>query len=106
MPLGLGIRFFFLGMDFALPAFSISSFLLANFCLKYESEVACLVSHLLQHFFADIFASGFGIIILKTLVFTASVFAWVSMDDPVTFKSEVDWRTGGPEGLWLLDGIL
>jgi hypothetical protein len=28
------------------------------------------------------------------------------MDDPASFKSEVNWRSGGPEYLWLLDGIL
>jgi hypothetical protein len=74
--------------------------------LKCESDVACLVSCLCRQFFTDIFCYGFGIIILKTLVFTALVFAWVLVDGPALFKSEVDWRTGGPEGLWLLDGIL
>jgi len=29
----------------------------------------------------------------------------VSVTHPASFKSEVDWRTGGPEGLWLLHGI-
>jgi hypothetical protein len=28
------------------------------------------------------------------------------VDGPASFQSEVDWRTGGTEGLWLLDGLL
>jgi hypothetical protein len=28
------------------------------------------------------------------------------VDGPDSFKSEVNGRTGGPEGLWLSDGIL
>jgi hypothetical protein len=40
------------------------------------------------------------------LVFTALVSDCVLVDGPASYKSEVDWRTGGPEGLWLLDGIL
>jgi hypothetical protein len=93
-------------MDFALPSFSIFTFLLVTVCLEYESQVAYLVSCLLQPFFAAICSSGFGIIILKTLVFTALVCAWVLVDGPASFQSEVDWRTGGTEGLWLLDGLL
>jgi hypothetical protein len=30
----------------------------------------------------------------------------VLLDGPVLFKSEVNWTTGGPEGLWLSEGIL
>ena len=47
-----------------------------------------------------------GIIKFKTLVLTALVFAWVLVAHPASFKSEVDWRAGGPEGLWFLHGIL
>jgi hypothetical protein len=65
-PLTLGAQHcFFLGIDFALPSFPSFSFLLVIVCLKYDSEVACLVSCLFRHFFADIFFCGVGIIILK-----------------------------------------
>lgn len=47
-------RCFFLEMNFALPSFSNLSFLLAIVCLKYESEVACLVSYLFRHFVSEL----------------------------------------------------
>jgi len=40
-----------------------------------------------------------GIITFKTLVLIALVFALVLVAHPASFKSEVDWRAGGPEGL-------
>jgi hypothetical protein len=43
---------------------------------------------------------------LIALVFTASVFCLGVSGWSSSFKSDVDRRTGGPEGLWLLDGIL
>jgi hypothetical protein len=67
-----------------------------------QSSVSCPF----RHFLLDTSLSVVGFIILKTLVFTALGFAWVFVDYTASFKSEVDWRTGGPEGLWLSDGIL
>ena len=64
------------------------------------------MSCLFRHFLLDTSLSGVGVIVLKTLVFTALGFAWVFVDCTVSFKSEIDWRTGSPEGLWLSDGIL
>ena len=81
-------------------------FPLATIHLKYDSEVACLVSCLLWHFFVDIFFSVVGIKIFKTLVFTVLVSAWVSVRGSALFKTEVDWRTDGPEDLWLPNEIL
>jgi hypothetical protein len=40
------------------------------------------------------------------LVFNALVFDWMLVDSPSSIKSEVDWKTGGSEGLRLLDVIL
>jgi hypothetical protein len=91
-------------MDFALPSLSIFSFLLAIVSLKYESEVKCLVS-----FGTSVRTFSYlvlELLYLKHWFFTALVFDWVLVDVPASFKSEVDSRTGGPEGLWLLDGIL
>jgi hypothetical protein len=65
----------------------------------------CLTSRELRGFFADIFFSIVGLTIFKALVFTALVFALVLKHSPASFKSEVDCRTGGPNGLWLSDGI-
>jgi hypothetical protein len=40
------------------------------------------------------------------LAFTNLVFALVLVHGPAIFKSEVNWRAGGPEGLWLSHGIV
>jgi hypothetical protein len=103
----LGAPGFFLFRNGFHTAFHLHiQFSFSHLFLKYESKVPCLVSCLFQHSFADIFFPGFGITMLKTLVFTAFVFDWVLVDGPTSFKSGVDWRTGGPEGLWLLDVML
>jgi hypothetical protein len=56
--------------------------------------------------FGDIFFFGVGIILFRTLLFTALVFVLVLVHGPALFKSEVDWRNCGPEGLWLSNGIV
>jgi hypothetical protein len=45
----------------------------------------------------DIFSFGVGIILFKILVFIKLVFALESVHGLALFKSEVDWRTGGPK---------
>ena len=59
--------------------------------------MSCVLAH--SAFLGDIFFSDVGIILFKTLVFTNLVFALVLVHGPAIFKSEVDWRAGGPEGL-------
>jgi hypothetical protein len=66
----------------------------------------CLVSCLFRRFLADLFFSGAGITILRTLVSSAVCFAWELEDGPAQFKTAVDCTTGGPVGLWFSDGIL
>jgi len=61
---------------------------------------------ILSAFLGDIFFSGVGITLLKTLVFTNLAFALVLVRGPAVFKSEVDWRTGSPEGLYLSNRIV
>jgi len=66
------------------------------------------VSHLLplSAFFVYIFFCGVRIIIPKTLVISASAFVWVSGDISASFKPGLEWKIGGgPEDLWLSDGI-
>jgi len=63
-----------LGMDFALPSFSVFIFRLASVYLKEESEVLSLASCLFRYFFLDIFVSGLGIVVLKTLFFLSQFF--------------------------------
>jgi len=60
----------------------------------------------LSAFLGDIFFPGVGITLFKTLVFTNLAFALVLVRGPAVFKSEVVWRIGGPEGLYLSNGIV
>jgi hypothetical protein len=66
--------------------------------------MSCVLA--LSAFLGDIFFSGVGITLFKTLVLTNLVFALVLVHGPAVFKSEVDWRTGGPECLHLSKGIV
>lgn len=60
----------------------------------------------LSTFLGDIFFSGIGIALFKTLGFTNLAFALVLVRGPAVFKSEVDWRYGGPEGLYISNGMV
>jgi len=43
---------------------------------------------------------------IRIMVFTIFACVWVSIRGPSSFRTGVDWRSDGPEDLWLSNGIL
>lgn len=63
-----------------LAFFSFFIVRLASVYLKEESEVLSLASCLFRYFFLDVFVSGLGIVVLKTLFFLSQFFlGWLWM---------------------------